>query len=107
MKAFEIDELLAEHGASGQMYLEFLRESTMSLGIYVIPAGGTDPQSPHNEDEVYYVISGQGMIMVDGEDRAVTTGSTVFVGANVEHRFHSVTEDLKLLVFFAPPEGSV
>jgi len=106
MNAFEMDDLLAEHAASGKLYLEFLREPTMSLGVYVIEAGGTDPQSPHKEDEVYYVISGRGMISVDGEDRTVQPGTTVFVGADVEHRFHSITEDLQLLVFFAPPESS-
>jgi mannose-6-phosphate isomerase-like protein (cupin superfamily) len=78
----------------------------MSLGLYALPAGGTDPQQPHAEDEVYYIISGQGAIRVGNEDRAVGPGSVVFVAAKVEHRFHSITEDLQILVFFAPAEGS-
>jgi mannose-6-phosphate isomerase-like protein (cupin superfamily) len=78
----------------------------MSVGLYVLPAGGVDGQKPHTEDEVYYVLSGRGTIMVGGEDRPVRAGSTVFVGANVEHRFHSIEEELVLLVFFAPAEYS-
>jgi len=106
MNAFEIFEIIAEQQQSGKLYLEFLREPSLSVGLYTLPAGSTDPQQPHTEDEVYYVISGRGSIRVDDEDRAVKPGSIVFVGANVEHYFHSITEELKVLVFFAPAEGS-
>ena len=74
------------------------------MGLYVLPAGGTDPQSPHTEDGVYYVVSGRGKIKVADEDRAVQAGSIVYVAKNVEHRFHSVEEELRVIVFFAPAE---
>lgn len=104
MRAFEIIDLLAEQQGSGKLYLEFLREPSLSVGLYVLPAGGADPQQPHSEDEVYYVISGQGAIRVGEEDREVEAGTTVYVAANIEHRFHSITEELRVLVFFAPAE---
>jgi mannose-6-phosphate isomerase-like protein (cupin superfamily) len=104
MNAFEQAELMERLKASGRMYLEFLREPSKSLGLYALPAGGTDPQQPHTEDEAYYIIEGRGMIRVGDEDRAVEPGSTVFVAANVEHRFHTITENLLILVFFAPAE---
>ena len=72
----------------------------------MLPAGGVDVQVPHTEDEVYYVVSGRGSIQVDTESRPVEAGSVVFVGAKVEHRFHSISEDLVLLVLFAPAEYS-
>lgn len=78
----------------------------MSAGIYVLPAGAVDPQEPHKEDEVYYVLGGRGAIRVGHEDREVQPGAFVFVGAGEEHRFHSITEELKLMVFFAPAESS-
>jgi mannose-6-phosphate isomerase-like protein (cupin superfamily) len=105
MKQFEVSQLLAERERGQRAYLEFLRVPSMSLGIYSLPAGGTDPQKPHKEDEVYYVLQGRAMIRVGTEDRAVEPGSLVFVAANAEHRFHSITEDLTLLVFFAPAES--
>ena len=58
------------------------------MGLYVLLAGGVDPQSPHTEDEVYYVVSGKAQIQVDNENRAVQAGSIVYVAKNVEHRFH-------------------
>jgi mannose-6-phosphate isomerase-like protein (cupin superfamily) len=105
MQAFELNQLTQTHSQLGKLYYEFLREPSMSLGLYVLPAGGTDPQQPHNEDEVYYVIRGQAMITVGDETRAVQPGSTIFVGKHIPHKFHDIREELTLLVFFAPAES--
>jgi mannose-6-phosphate isomerase-like protein (cupin superfamily) len=106
MRAFTLSQLVEKRRQSNRLYLEFLRVPSLSIGLYELPAGGIDPQQPHTEDEVYYVASGQGTIRVDDEDRAVQAGSIVYVAAGVEHRFHSITQDLTILVFFAPAEGS-
>lgn len=104
MEAFTMEQLIAEQAESGELYHEFLRHESMSLGLYVLPTGGVDPQQPHTEDEVYYIVSGQGQIDVGDETQSVQPGSLVFVAAHVPHKFHSITEDLKILVFFAPAE---
>ena len=108
MTAFELSELIQQRADSGQMWLEFFRTSSksLSMGLYVIPAGGVDPQSPHTEDEIYYVVSGRGKIQVKDQDRRVQAGSIIFVAANDDHRFHSVEEELSVIVFFAPAEYS-
>jgi mannose-6-phosphate isomerase-like protein (cupin superfamily) len=106
MEALDLARLLSGHDFSGEPYLEFLRVPSLSVGLYVLPAGATDPQQPHTEDEVYHVVGGKGRIQVGTEDRAVEADTVVFVGARVEHRFHSIEEDLTVLVFFAPAEGS-
>jgi len=105
MQAFEIEDVLKQRDEAGGVYLEFLRSNSLSVGVAVFEAGSVDTQSPHNEDEVYYVVSGRGHITVDGEPRDVAAGSVVFVGAHVPHHFHDVDEDLEVLVFFAPPES--
>ena len=69
-------------------------------------AGATDLQEPHSEDEVYYVLEGRGVLHVDGKDVPVFPGALAFVAAKAKHRFHSIVEELVLLVFFAPAEGS-
>lgn len=104
MEAFELADLLRDRAASGRLYLEFLRTHDLSIGLYVLPAGGADPQQPHTEDEVYYVVSGSAKIRVAGEERAVGAGSVVFVGADVEHHFHDIEEELVVLVAFGPAE---
>jgi mannose-6-phosphate isomerase-like protein (cupin superfamily) len=104
MDAFEIPELDPQpRDADGHGYVDFLASAKLSVGLAIWPAGSTDRQQPHREDEVYYVIGGRGSIRVADEDRAVGAGSLVFVAAGVEHRFHDIEEDLRVLVFWAPP----
>ena len=106
MEAYELVHLIDQQNQSGQDYLEFLHVPSLSAGLYMLPAGAVDMQQPHTEDEIYYVISGRGYILVDQESRPVEAGSLVFVKALVEHRFHTITEDLRVLVIFAPAEYS-
>ena len=106
MEAYDLAEVVAAREAAGRRYHEFIRHPALSVGLYELPAGAPDPQQPHTEDEVYYVIAGAGQIRVGDEDRPVQTGTTVYVAAGVPHRFHSITADLRILVFFAPAEYS-
>ncbi len=104
MEAYELVHLMDQQNQSGQDYLEFLRVPALSAGLYMLAAGAVDKQEPHTEDEIYYVISGRGFIQVDQESRPVEAGTLIFVKANVEHRFHTITKDLRVLVIFAPAE---
>jgi mannose-6-phosphate isomerase-like protein (cupin superfamily) len=99
-------ELVAAQAAAGQPYLEFIRTEPMSIGFYVLPAGGTDGQQPHGEDEVYVVMAGIALFTAGEETREVASGDVLYVEAGVRHRFHDIIEDLHLVVVFAPPEGS-
>ena len=102
MEAYEYGDILAGQRASEDGYVQFINRGSMSLGLYVLPAGSEDTQTPHLEDEIYYVVSGRGDIVVAGERRLVQPGSIVFVEKQVDHRFVDITEDLSILVFFAP-----
>ena len=104
MDAFELADVRSALEAGGGLYHEFIRTHDLSVGLYVLAAGATDPQGPHTEDEVYHVVSGRAQIRVAGEDRPVGPGSVVFVGADVEHRFHDIEEELVVLVIFGPAE---
>jgi mannose-6-phosphate isomerase-like protein (cupin superfamily) len=102
---WSLDDVNAARADAEELYREFLRFETMSAGLYVLEAGGSDPQSPHTQDEIYYVVSGRASFTSGGEDRVVAAGDVLFVPAHEEHRFHSIEERLSLLVVFAPPEG--
>ena len=107
MKAYftRMEEIDRERAKAGELYREFLRVPAMSAGLYVLPPGGTDPQRPHHQDEMYYVIRGHGRFRAGEEDTEVSAGSVLFVAAELEHRFHDVTEELAVLVLFAPEES--
>jgi len=101
---FTVGEIDRERAQSGRGYQEFLRRTAMSAGLYVLPAGGTDPQHPHHEDEMYYVIRGRARFRAGDEDWEVRAGSVLFVAAQAQHRFYDISEELAVLVFFAPAE---
>jgi mannose-6-phosphate isomerase-like protein (cupin superfamily) len=101
---FHIDDLARDRAAKGKSYLEFLRVPALSAGVYVLPAAATDPQKPHHEDELYYVVRGQARMQIGFEHAEVRSGSVIFVEAEREHRFYDIREELEVLVFFAPAE---
>jgi mannose-6-phosphate isomerase-like protein (cupin superfamily) len=106
MKRAEFADVIEESRRAGKDSLEFLRVPAMSLSTYRLSAGGPDPQKPHTEDEVYYVVRGRAQFRAGNENCAVQPGTVLFVEAGVEHRFHAVEEDLELLVVFAPAKGT-
>jgi mannose-6-phosphate isomerase-like protein (cupin superfamily) len=106
VQVFDIAEIARRREEGGRPYLEFLRASDLSVGLYVLPAGGEDRQSAHTEDEVYYVVAGRARVRVGNEVGDVAAGSVVFVAAHVPHRFEDISEALSLLVVFGPAERS-
>jgi mannose-6-phosphate isomerase-like protein (cupin superfamily) len=104
VEAFEIPQLDPQpRNSEGHGYIDFFASDKLSVGLSVWPRESADRQRPHLEDEVYYVVSGRATIRVANEQRVVKAGSLVFVAAGVEHRFHDIEEDLRVLVFWAPP----
>ena len=91
---------------TGASYAEHLSVPDLSVGTYCLSAGAIDPQTPHAEDELYVVMSGRAKFTGGDQTVDVSAGSVFFVAAHEVHRFHDVTEDLTVLVFFGPAEGS-
>ena len=104
VRVFEAKSIERQRRQSGKTYLEFLRESSMSVGFYVLGAGTVDQQSPHREDELYYIVRGKGRMSAGAKDHCVGPGSLIFIAAEVDHRFYDIEEELTVLVFFAPAE---
>jgi mannose-6-phosphate isomerase-like protein (cupin superfamily) len=102
---YSVEKLVART-TPDRRYNEFLRVPTMSAGVYVLPANATDRQSPHKEDEVYYLVRGKGKIRIADAEYSVQPGDVIFVEARAEHRFFDIEEELVLLVVFAPAESS-
>src|SRR5687767_7198604 len=105
-QGFKLNEVVHRLEQSDGRWLEFLRAPSLSIGIYKLKAGDTDPQRPHGEDEVYYVVSGEGDFQSGTERTQVKPGDILYVPRALEHRFLDIRSDLTLLVFFAPAEGS-
>jgi len=100
-----LDEVREAARGSGEPWHEFLRIGMFSAGLYQLGAGEEDGQAPHEEDEIYHVLSGRAELEVAGKRHPVEPGSIAFVARRVEHRFVDIAEDLEVLVLFAPPES--
>lgn len=102
MESFALSDLLDQRRSAGKPYHEFLRVPALNAGIYVLPAGSRDPQQPHDQDEIYYVISGRATFWCDGRpDTPAEPGRTIYVAAGIPHRFVDIEEELTILVLFA------
>lgn len=92
---------------SSRLYQEFIRSTDLSAGIYRLEPGEIDMQQPHNEDELYYVLSGRARFTSGQRTVDVEPGLCLFVSAREPHRFHDIAERLEVLVVFGPAEGTL
>ena len=99
MHAFEVTAAKDRLAEAGGGY-EVVHESVgLEVGVYVLVAPEPDRQQPHDDDELYVVLEGTGVLEVEAEERAVREGSAVFVPAGADHRF-TAYEHLSVLVIF-------
>jgi mannose-6-phosphate isomerase-like protein (cupin superfamily) len=99
MHAFEIAAVRQRLKEAGGGY-EVVHESAgLELGVYVLVAPEPDRQQPHDDDEIYVVLEGTGVLQVEGAEVPVREGSAVFVEAGADHSF-TAYEHLSVLVMF-------
>ncbi len=84
-------------------YGVLLAYGSMELGYY--KPDGVDPQTPHDQDEIYVVQSGRGHFVLEGDRQPFEAGEALFVPAGATHRFEDFTEDFAAWVVFYGPEG--
>lgn len=106
MIAITLADALGRQQAAGGPWTELLRSEDLSAGLYVLAAGATDLQEPHTEDEVYVVLAGRSRFTAGEETVDAGPGDVIFVPARVPHRFHDITEELRIVVVFGPAEDS-
>lgn len=99
--AFDLDAVLGELRASGEPWLEFFHVTSLRAGLYVLPPGGWDHQTPHEEDELYFVTAGRAAFESGDRRQPVAAGSIIFVPAHQAHRFTDIEEELRVLVVFS------
>ena len=85
-------------------WAEHLKVPDLSCGTYSLPAGGSDPQSPHTEDELYIVTRGRATLWTPRGSAPMRPGAVAFVPAGEEHRFVDIVEDFAAVVVFGPAE---
>ena len=87
----------------GERFVEAFRHGTLVVELYA--PRDHDPQHPHDRDEAYFVISGAGEFVVNGERSRCAAGDALFVAAHVAHRFENFSADFATWVVFYGPTG--
>ena len=107
MEPIQINDVVEQLEQEDKLFNEFLRRDSMSLEVYRLEAGATDPQDPHTEDEVYYIVTGSAKIRIGDDVHPVEPGDIIFVEREIDHYFFDIESELVTLIFFAPPYGSL
>ena len=97
---FKVDEAKRRLQAAGGGYEVVHSSPGLELGVYVLVAPEPDRQQPHEDDEVYVVLEGNGALEVEDGSHPLAEGDAIFVPAGVDHRF-TAYEQLAVLVVFA------
>ncbi len=100
-QAFDLPALLREKPDGDVSYRQFLNVNSMHAGIYHLKKGSTDMQTPHDEDEMYYVLAGRAKMRIGDTEQEVNPGTLLYIKAAEEHAFFEIEEDMALLVIFA------
>lgn len=102
---FDLASYVEKIKNSSSYFYTFINRETLAAGVLVLQPGEDDTQTPHESDEVYYVLSGDGFLRIKDKDYKVSKDKLFFVGKNIEHYFHGNTKELKVLYFFGGPDS--
>ena len=102
---FDINEYVNKIAKSGSYYHTFINKDSLASGVLRLEPGGKDTQIPHENDEIYYIIRGDGFLNIAGKDYPISEARAYFVGKNIEHRFHGNKKELVVLYFFGGPDS--
>ncbi len=98
---FNVNELKQRRADEDVSFHEFLNVDSMHCGLYHLKAGSKDMQTPHDEDEMYYVVEGKAKLRIGDAEQNVVPGTLLYIRATEEHAFFEIEEDMTLLVIFA------
>ena len=97
---FNLRDNLDKIKKSDSYFHTFINKDRLATGILILKPGEEDTQEPHESDEVYFIISGNGFLKIKNKDYEISKDKLFFVGKDVPHYFHSNTKELKVLYFF-------
>ncbi len=102
---FNTNEYIEKLKKSNDYFHTFINRQTLAAGVLVLQPGEEDTQTPHDSDEVYYVIKGDGYLKINKKDYAVSEGKMFFVQKNIPHNFFGNKKELAVLYFFGGPDS--
>jgi mannose-6-phosphate isomerase-like protein (cupin superfamily) len=102
---YDLETYLEKIKNDNSYFQTFINKDSLAAGVLVLKPGEEDTQTPHDSDEVYFVISGNGFLKIKNKDYKVSKDKLFFVAKDIDHCFHGNTKELKVLYFFGGPDS--
>ena len=97
---FDATEYLNKLKTNNSYFHTFINRKSLAVGVIFLKPGENDTQDPHDSDEIYYILDGNGFLHINEKSYPVKKGQIYFVAKNTPHRFYGNTENLLVLYFF-------
>ncbi len=101
---FDTKQYVKKIAKSDTYFHTFLNKENIAAGILRLGPGDKDTQEPHESDEVYYVVKGDGFLEIDGINHPISEGMSYFVARKIPHKFHGNKKELVVMYFFGGPD---
>lgn len=102
---FDTNQFIEDLRKTDNYFHTFLNRENLAAGILVLQAGEKDTQIPHESDEIYYIVRGDGFLKINKKDYPISKGKAFFVEKDVEHYFFGNTKELVVFYFFSGPDS--
>jgi len=97
---FDTSEYFKKLKNSKPYFTTFINKESLATGVILLKPDQKDTQDPHDSDEIYYILSGNGFLQINKKSYRIKKGQIYFVAKNTPHRFYGNTENLLVLYFF-------
>jgi len=102
---FDTNQYIDEIRKNENYFHTFINRETLAVGVLVLQPGEEDTQTPHDSDEVYYILKGDGFLKINKKDYSVSEGKMFFVQKDIKHYFFGNKKELIVLYFFGGPDS--
>lgn len=102
---FNLNDYIKKLQKDSNYFHTFINRDSLAVGVLVLNPGEDDTQEPHDSDEVYFIISGDGFLQIKDKDYKIEEQKIFFVAKDTPHYFHGNTKKLTVLYFFGGPDS--
>jgi mannose-6-phosphate isomerase-like protein (cupin superfamily) len=102
---YNVAEYIEKIKESNEYFHTFINKQSLAAGVLILQPGEEDTQEPHESDEVYFIIKGDGFLKINNKDYPVEQNKMYFVAKNIEHFFYGNKKELVVLYFFGGPDS--
>ena len=102
---FDTNEYIKKIAKSDTYFHTFINKENLAAGVLRLDPGEEDTQEPHKSDEIYYIVKGDGFLLIDKKDYPISEGMVYYVAKNIQHKFHGNKKELVVVYFFGGPDS--